>query len=77
MTRAYSSRMLERVRAPPPLGAGRQVISKQRLAARAVDQDVARLDHRHRFLRRYTAAIRCTAFGPRVSISSLRAARWS
>jgi hypothetical protein len=29
------------------------VISKQRVAARAVDQDVSRLEHRHRVLRRH------------------------
>jgi hypothetical protein len=34
-------------------GAGNQVISEQRVAARAVDQDVSRLQHRHRVLRRH------------------------
>ena len=44
---------LERVRAVVRLtGPGHhQVISKQRLAAGAVDQDVSRLEHRHRVLR--------------------------
>ena len=54
MTSAYSSRMLSVFAASVHLvGAGRQVISKQRLAAGAVDQDVSRLEHRHRVLRRH------------------------
>ena len=53
MTSAYSSRILSVFASPSTLaGAGHQVIAKQRLAAGAVDQDVSRLEHRHRVLRR-------------------------
>ena len=54
MTSAYSSRTLS-VFAPSSTSPepGNQVISEQRAAARAVDQDVSRLQHRHRVLRRH------------------------
>ena len=56
MTSAYSSRILSvfasASASPEP---GSQVVAKQRLAAGAVDQDVARLEHRHRVLGRHDA----------------------
>ena len=54
MTRAYSSRILSVFASPSASPEpGHQVISEQRLAAGAVDQDVSRLEHRHRVLRRH------------------------
>ena len=54
MTSAYSSRILC-VFAPPSavVGAGNEMVAEQRLAARAVDQDVSRLEHRDRILGRH------------------------
>ena len=54
MTSAYSRRNCERVRAFVHLvGARNEVISKQGVAAGGVDQNVSRLEHRDRVLRRH------------------------
>ena len=56
---------VERVRASVHLGgAGNKVVAQQRPAARAVDQDVARLEHRHRVVRRHDGRCALYAVGP-------------
>ncbi len=61
MTSAYSSRILSVFAASIHLvGASRQVISKQRVAAGAVDQDVSRFEHRDRVFGRLRRP-RCAA----------------
>ena len=72
MTSACSNRKLTCSRPRPRRRDRSQVISKQRPAARAIDQDVARLEHRDRVLRRQRPPwSRCTGFESRASIRSL------
>ena len=78
MTSAYSSRILSVFALASVSGARHQVIAEQGIAAGAVDQDVARLEHRHRVLGRHDGRcalhrMRCA----RIDQIAERRARWS